>query len=117
MCPPSHFAVTYSINPWMDPQAWDGEREALHAEATRQWSALHDALGKAGAAIEMVPHFLGAGRLAVEVQREFVFGIVRHDRKGLSATRSFFTARKTLCLAALVFRSNVFEISAIVRPS
>ena len=22
MCPPRHFAVTYSINPWMDPQAW-----------------------------------------------------------------------------------------------
>jgi hypothetical protein len=19
MCPPNHFAVTYSINPWMDP--------------------------------------------------------------------------------------------------
>ena len=22
MCPPRHFAVTYSINPWMDPTAW-----------------------------------------------------------------------------------------------
>ena len=22
MCPPGHFAVTYSINPWMDPKAW-----------------------------------------------------------------------------------------------
>src|SRR5436189_287683 len=22
MCPPDHFAVTYAINPWMDPPSW-----------------------------------------------------------------------------------------------
>ena len=22
MCPPRHYAVSYSINPWMDPKAW-----------------------------------------------------------------------------------------------
>src|SRR5262244_3513589 len=50
MCPPRHFAVTYSINPWMDPRSWAGDGH-LHAEAERQWAALHDALISAGAAV------------------------------------------------------------------
>jgi hypothetical protein len=40
MCPPRHFAVAYSINPWMDRQAWG------------QWAELRHALAAAGAAIE-----------------------------------------------------------------
>ncbi len=60
MCPPRYFAVTYSINPWMDPKAWaqsagaDGG-VALHAAAQRQWEGLHRALAAAGAAIEILP--------------------------------------------------------------
>ena len=54
MCPPQHFAVTYSINPWMDPAAWSSGGDALHASATQQWSALHGVLRDAGAAIEIV---------------------------------------------------------------
>ena len=87
MCPPSHFAVTYSINPWMDPQAWAGEREALHAEATRQWSALHDALGKAGAAIEMVapqpglPDLVFTANAAVVLDRKALLARFRHPER------------------------------------
>ena len=33
MCRPQHFAVTYSINPWMDPAAWHESGDALHATA------------------------------------------------------------------------------------
>jgi len=40
MCPPRHFAVTYSINPWMDPQTWADGGATLHAEARRQWAKL-----------------------------------------------------------------------------
>jgi hypothetical protein len=36
---------------------------------------------------------------------------------GASAARSFRTARKTLCLAALVLSPRVLLISAIDRPS
>src|SRR5215472_11009660 len=53
MCPPRHFAVTYSINPWMDPRSWAGDGH-LHAEAERQWTALHDALITAGAVVETI---------------------------------------------------------------
>jgi N-dimethylarginine dimethylaminohydrolase len=57
MCPPQHFAVTYSINPWMDPAAWANRGDALHASAEEQWQGLHAALLASGAAIEMVlPH-------------------------------------------------------------
>src|SRR6516225_11356813 len=47
VCPPRHFAVTYSINPWMDPRAWAGDGQ-LHADAERQWTALRGALINAG---------------------------------------------------------------------
>jgi N-dimethylarginine dimethylaminohydrolase len=35
MCPPEHFAVSYAINPWMDP-----EKPTDAAEAMRQWAGL-----------------------------------------------------------------------------
>src|SRR6188474_2325052 len=57
MCPPQHFAVTYSINPWMDPAAWADRGDALHASAAAQWEGLHAALRQSGAAVETVaPH-------------------------------------------------------------
>src|SRR5271166_1048187 len=35
MCPPDHFAVTYAINPWMEP-----EKPTDAANAMRQWARL-----------------------------------------------------------------------------
>jgi len=60
MCPPQHFAVTYSINPWMDPAKWADDGSALQARAAQQWVALHAALLEAGAMIETVPLLEGA---------------------------------------------------------
>jgi N-dimethylarginine dimethylaminohydrolase len=54
MCRPQHFAVTYSINPWMDPQAWADSGEVLHARAARQWTGLHRTLLARGAIVEAV---------------------------------------------------------------
>jgi N-dimethylarginine dimethylaminohydrolase len=51
MCEPKHFAVSYSINPWMDPANWASDE---HAVAMRQWAALQDALQQTGAALEHV---------------------------------------------------------------
>jgi arginine dihydrolase len=55
MCRPRHFAVSYRINPWMDPVAWADRGEALALAAEREWSAYHRALQANGAAIELVP--------------------------------------------------------------
>ena len=60
MCPPQHFAVTYSINPWMDPAKWADDGTALQARAAQQWMALHGALLEAGAMVETVPPLEGA---------------------------------------------------------
>ncbi len=38
MCPPEHFAVTYAINPWMEP-----DKPTDAAKAMRQWSELRQA--------------------------------------------------------------------------
>ncbi|MES1155212.1 MAG: arginine deiminase-related protein [Pseudorhodoplanes sp.] len=59
MCPPRHFAVTYSINPWMDPKAWAETSLTLYPVAARQWEGLHLALTRHGAVIEKVEPAIG----------------------------------------------------------
>lgn len=49
MCPPSHFEVTYDINPWMTGQAGQTDRDLAHA----QWAAFHNRLSKV-ARIELI---------------------------------------------------------------
>jgi arginine dihydrolase len=55
MCAPEHFAVSYAINPWMDPGSWARDDIALGAAARREWAALHTTLSDLGAAIELLP--------------------------------------------------------------
>lgn len=87
MCPPRHFAVTYSINPWMDPQAWTDGGAALHADAQRQWTGLRRALTAAGAAIETLEPTLGLPDLvftanaAVLLDRKVVLSRFRHGER------------------------------------
>jgi len=50
MCPPDHFDVTYSINPWMD-----ADEPVDRDLAARQWGTLKTALEAAGASIEVLP--------------------------------------------------------------
>jgi N-dimethylarginine dimethylaminohydrolase len=86
MCPPRHFAVTYSINPWMDPRAWAGDGQ-LHAEAERQWAALREALINAGAAVETMepaadrPDLVFTANAAVVLDRKAVLSRFRHPER------------------------------------
>ena len=50
MCPPTYFAVRYSINPWMHPAQ---PVDAL--VATAQWQQLHDALVGLGHRVDLMP--------------------------------------------------------------
>src|SRR5262244_3356041 len=59
MCRPQHFAVSYAINPWMDPSSWARDQRVLAATARREWTGLHRALQDAGAQIDLVPARLG----------------------------------------------------------
>jgi N-dimethylarginine dimethylaminohydrolase len=89
MCPPRHFAVTYSINPWMDPRAWVDGGAVLRADAQRQWAGLHRALAAAGAAIEVLepkaglPDLVFTANAAVVLDRKVVLTRFRHgERQG-----------------------------------
>jgi N-dimethylarginine dimethylaminohydrolase len=50
MCPPTHFAVEYAINPWMNPQ-----RPVDVALAMRQWQRLSDTYASLGHTVETIP--------------------------------------------------------------
>jgi len=87
MCPPRHFAVTYSINPWMDPAAWADRGDALHASAQAQWAGLHAALRQSGAAIETVapqeglPDLVFTANAAVVLDRKALIARFRHAER------------------------------------
>ncbi len=87
MCRPQHFAVTYSINPWMDPRAWADGGTALHAAATRQWESLHRTLLASGAAVETVepqpglPDLVFTANAAVVLDRKAVMARFHHPER------------------------------------
>lgn len=88
MCSPEHFAVSYVINPWMDPQNWVRDRHA-QAAAAREWQALHDKLIEAGAGIELVPPAPGwpdlvfTANAGVVLDRKVLLARFRHaERRG-----------------------------------
>lgn len=49
MCPPRYFAVSYAINPWMDPS-----RPVDAARAMTQWAALADTYRALGHTVEVI---------------------------------------------------------------
>jgi len=49
-----HFGVTYQINPWMRPDAWQADPAALAAAAINSAAQLRAALEKAGARVEVI---------------------------------------------------------------
>jgi len=44
MCAPEHFAVSYAINPWMDPQSWARDERAHAADEEDRHRRRHAAL-------------------------------------------------------------------------
>jgi N-dimethylarginine dimethylaminohydrolase len=56
---PSHFDVSYVINPWMDPGIWASDRAAYQARAQHGAADLRHALIDAGAAVEVMPGIQG----------------------------------------------------------
>ena len=86
MCRPEHFAVSYVINPWMDPQSWAGDQRA-HAAAAVEWAALHRKLLEFGGAVELVPAAPGLPDLvftanaAVVLDRQVLLARFRHPER------------------------------------
>jgi N-dimethylarginine dimethylaminohydrolase len=87
MCPPRHFAVNYSINPWMDPGAWAPKARLLTDAAGQQWQKLHDSLIAHGAQVELVealpdlPDLVFTANAAVIVDRKALLARFRHNER------------------------------------
>ena len=87
MCRPEHFAVTYAINPWMDPKSWARDNRALGAASQKEWQHLHRSMLDLGAQIELVPPVLGLPDLvftanaAVVLNRKALVARFRHPQR------------------------------------
>ena len=51
----SHFEVSYVINPWMKPTAWQENPKGHYDSAQQSFAALHEALTAAGAEVRVLP--------------------------------------------------------------
>jgi N-dimethylarginine dimethylaminohydrolase len=61
---PTHFEVTYTINPWMQPRAWAEDPVGHLAAARRSFQSFVAALTGAGARLEIVPGVAGLPDMA-----------------------------------------------------
>lgn len=83
MCPPTHFAVEYVINPWMAGQV---HRVATERAAV-QWQALREGVEAAGGAVEQVmpgaglPDMPFAANAGLVLGRDFVPSRFRHPER------------------------------------
>ena len=94
MCPPDHFAVTYRINPWMDPSKWTAAAAVLSPTSGRQWQMFYEALLASGAEIELVkatadlPDLVFTANAAVILDRKALLARFRHAERKREDLRS-----------------------------
>jgi N-dimethylarginine dimethylaminohydrolase len=87
MCEPTHFGVTYSINPWMDPASWARDDRALGATARCQWTAYRRVLTRLGASIELMapvsglPDLVFTANAALVLDRTALLARFRHPER------------------------------------
>jgi N-dimethylarginine dimethylaminohydrolase len=86
MCAPSHFDVTYSINPWMQP-----ERATDPARAAEQWERLRDTFIGLGHTVEQIgalpglPDMVFAANGATVVDGRVLAARFRYPQRGPEA--------------------------------
>ena len=92
MTDPEHFRVSYTINPWMQPDLWAADEARHRCEARAAFEALRRALLAAGAEIEILPGRPGLpdmvfpANAAVVLGRRAVMARFRHpERQGEQA--------------------------------
>ncbi len=82
MCPPDYYGIEYEINPWMSR-----ERQADHAQATRQWADLRAMLEACGAKTVLLdpvaglPDLVFTANAALIYRRHAVLARFRHSQR------------------------------------
>jgi N-dimethylarginine dimethylaminohydrolase len=69
MCPPAHFDVTYSINPWMEPG-----KPVDQPMAAAQWQRIHDQLVDLGHTVDLIPPVPGLPDMVFAANGATVWG-------------------------------------------
>jgi hypothetical protein len=85
---PTHFEVTYTINPWMEPYIWAENPVGHRTAARRSFQSLAATLTAAGARLEIMPGIAGLpdmvfpANAAVVLDRLALLGRFRHPERG-----------------------------------
>jgi N-dimethylarginine dimethylaminohydrolase len=104
MCPPRHFDVTYSINPWMEP-----EKPTDTALALLQWEQLRDLFTDLGHTVEVIdplpgmPDMVFAANGATVVDGKVLGARFRHAER--TAEGDYLTVGRRI-LAGTGFRTD-----------
>lgn len=92
MSAPEHFEVSYTINPWMEPDRWRPDDATLRRQAQAGWTALRACYESLGAVVETMPPVAGlpdmvfTANAAVVIDRQVLLARFRHpERQGEQA--------------------------------
>ena len=119
---PAHFDVSYQINPWMQPHAWQADPQGLKARAADATAALREALAAHGGEVLTIPPSPGLPDLvfpanaAVVLDGTVLLARFRHpERQGEEAVfrRAFARLRRQGRVEAIVeLPDGVFQEGA-----
>jgi N-dimethylarginine dimethylaminohydrolase len=93
MCPPLHYEVTYSINPWMKPEEWSKRSHALARRSQVEWTSLKSLLEQFGAVVDLmspapgVPDLVFTANSAVVLDGKALLARFRHPERRLEEPR------------------------------
>ncbi len=87
LVPPTHYEVSYAINPWMRPGTWSESPAAHRAKAGAAFQALRRALREAGGEVEIVegaaglPDMVFPANAAIVLDRKALVASFRHPQR------------------------------------
>ncbi len=100
MCAPDRFDVSYTINPWMQPDQWTIKRDSLRMQAKNGWHQLVETFRGLGAEIDFVepvdglPDLVFTANAAVVLDGKALIARFRHkERQGETAIFENFFRR------------------------
>ncbi|MEJ2228656.1 MAG: arginine deiminase-related protein [Alphaproteobacteria bacterium] len=73
MTAPDHYEVTYTINPWMQPDTWARDPKSANQTARAQWLALKSTLERIGFTVDVIPGVAGLPDMLFPANAAIIF--------------------------------------------